>query len=70
MERNIIQLLGSLGVVAGMVVFFSALLLGFTWPLMAFFALRHLKHIRLEFEKLNETLGSKVTITKSGPLGI
>ena len=44
--------------------------IGVAWPLMVFSIMRNIKGIRGELRQLNETLGSKMTITKSGPLGL
>ena len=43
-----------------------ALTLGVFWPLMAFSAMRNVKKIRLELERLNEILESRLS---ADPLG-
>lgn len=46
------------------------LLLTFVLPIMALSVTRNIRGIRVQLETLNDTLGSKMTITKSGPLGL
>jgi uncharacterized membrane protein YciS (DUF1049 family) len=53
----------SLGLILGILLY---LLL----PYMAWSVTRNIKGIREQLEALNDTLGSKMTITKSGPLGL
>jgi hypothetical protein len=47
-----------------------AMLLAFWLPYMAWSATRNIRQIRQQLERLNDTLESKMTITKSGPLGL
>lgn len=39
-------------------------------PYMAWSATRNIRQIRIQLERLNDTLEGKMTITKSGPLGL
>lgn len=61
------------GVLGGglvVIVLFSIFMLFVGYPLIAFSVLRRLRGIQAEFSRLNETLAGKMTIAKTGPLGI
>jgi len=45
-------------------------LLTFVLPIMAWSVTKNIRGIRIQLETLNDTLGSKMTISKSGPLGL
>lgn len=68
------DLLHAIGASLGGLMLFGALFSGamvvFGFPILAFRGVRHLRHISEELARLNETLTSKITITKSGPLGL
>jgi hypothetical protein len=68
---NLATLFGSaIGIGLVVVVLFMVFMVTIGYPLIAFRALRRLHGIQTEFQRLNEALSSKVTITKTGPLGL
>lgn len=59
-----------LGTGFGVLLLLTVFAVVWSLPFMAISAARNIKKIRIELERLNETLSSKMTITKSGPLGL
>lgn len=49
---------------------FAVFMLVLGYPILAYRAVRQLSTIRTELEKLNGTLESKISVTKTGPLGL
>jgi|GEM_PF-6696547 len=70
MARLIADLLTLSGMLVTVAGFMTAMVLAFWLPYMAWSVTRNIKGIREQLEALNDTLGTKMTITKSGPLGL
>lgn len=77
MNDSITALAGSIGMLLLVLLWLAALALALFWPLMAFFAVRHLKGIRGELARLNaqmDRIGVEAyptsVRTRTGPLGI
>jgi len=64
------DLLASFGALFVLVGWLVGFLLAFWLPYMAWSVTRNIRQIRQQLERLNDTLESKMTITKSGPLGL
>jgi hypothetical protein len=70
MDPSLSRILSSITYLFMQVGFIFAMLLCFWLPYMAWSATRNIRQIRQQLERLNDTLESKMTITKSGPLGL
>lgn len=70
MARLVSDLMFSTGVTFFVLAWVVGLMLAIFWPFMAWSAMRNVKGIRQELERLNNTLSNNVHITKTGPLGL
>jgi hypothetical protein len=64
------QLIGSLGALLLVLAIPIVLVLAVVWNVTLFRAMKSIVGIREQLERLNQTLESRITVTRTGPLGL